>query len=262
MMDLSWLVTAFVMGLLGGTHCVGMCGGLSSAFTYALPEHSRQGVALVGWQLLYNSGRLLTYVLLGLFAGFLLSGLQDLGVIGTAIRWFAGLFMMLLGAYLAGWFQALATLEKIGAPLWRWMAPLRQRLLPIKHPGQAIAAGMLWGFLPCGLVYSAMALAITRAEPGQSALVMLAFGLGTLPTLLVTGTASAQLRRVLQRPGTRQTAGALVILFGLWTIIGPELMQHGRHHHAATMTPAAVNHGEVVPNHQDHSGMDHSNMHH
>lgn len=243
MTDFSWLFTAFAMGLLGGTHCVGMCGGLSSAFTYALPETSRHGAALLGWQLLYNAGRLLTYTLLGLLAGLLLSGLQDLGSAGTAIRWLAGLFMMLLGAYLAGWFQALAALERLGGPLWRWMAPLRQRLLPIRHPAQAVAAGMLWGFLPCGLVYSAMALAITRAEPMQSALVMLAFGLGTLPTLLATGAVSAQLRRVLQRPGTRQTAGALVILFGLWTVIGPELMQHGHHH-------------------GQHGGMDHSAMHH
>jgi len=261
MMEMSWLLTAFLMGLLGGTHCVGMCGGLSSAFTYALPERARVGVALVGWQLLYNSGRLLTYLLLGLFAGFLFSDLQDLGGIGTAIRWLAGLFMMLLGAYLAGWFQALATLEKLGGPLWRWMAPLRQRMLPIQHPGQAVAAGMLWGFLPCGLVYSAMALAITRAEPIQSAWVMLAFGLGTLPTLLATGTASAQLRRVLQRPGTRQTAGALVILFGLWTIIGPELMRHHHTGHASSSQPAAVNHAEMSPNSMDHSDMDHS-MHH
>ncbi len=257
MMDLSWLLTAFVMGLLGGTHCVGMCGGLSSAFTYALPEASRRGIALVGWQLLYNAGRLLTYMLLGLLAGILLSGLQDLGSVGTAIRWFAGLFMMLLGAYLAGWFQALAALERLGGPLWRWMAPLRQRLLPIRHPAQAVAAGMLWGFLPCGLVYSAMALAITRAEPLQSALVMLAFGLGTLPTLLATGTASAQLRRVLQRPGTRQTAGALVILFGLWTIIGPELMHHGHQHGGAGMDHNGMDHGQM-----DHSGMSQAEMEH
>lgn len=249
MTDLSWLFTAFVMGLLGGTHCVGMCGGLSSAFTYALPESSRRGIALIGWQLLYNAGRLLTYTLLGLLAGMLLSDLQGLGNAGTAIRWLAGLFMMLLGAYLAGWFQALAALERLGGPLWRSMAPLRQRLLPIRHPGHAVAAGMLWGFLPCGLVYSAMALAITRAEATQSALVMLAFGLGTLPTLLATGTASAQLRRVLQRPGTRQTAGALVILFGLWTLLGPELMHHSHHHG-----------GDAAAMPMDHSGMDHSQM--
>lgn len=261
--DLSWLATAFLMGLLGGTHCVGMCGGLSSALTYALPDASRRGLRLVGWQLLYNSGRLLTYTLLGLCAGWLLAGLQDIGAAQQGIRIVAGLFMILLGAYLAGWFQALSALERLGAPLWRWMEPLRRSLLPVRHPPQAIAAGMLWGFLPCGLVYSAMALAVTRASPPESALVMFAFGLGTLPTLLATGTAAAQLRRLLQRPGTRQTAGLLVILFGLWTIVGLQ-MAHHHHGHDGHMMP-----GDMDMNGMDHdmsgmdmSGMDHEHMHH
>lgn len=261
--DLTWLGTAFLMGLLGGTHCVGMCGGLSSALTYALPDASRRGIRLVGWQLLYNSGRLLTYSLLGLMAGWLLSGLQDIGAAQQGIRIIAGVFMILLGAYLAGWFQALGALERIGAPLWRKMEPLRRKLLPVTHPAQAVAAGMLWGFLPCGLVYSAMALAVTRAVPVESALVMLAFGLGTLPTLMATGTAAGQLRRLLQRPGTRQTAGLLVILFGLWTIIG---MQIGHHHHGAShdqpMQHDGMSHDMDNMEGHDMSGMDMSGMDH
>ncbi len=264
MTDLTWLGTAFVMGLLGGTHCIGMCGGLSSALTYALPDASRQGLRLIGWQLLYNSGRLLTYTLLGLGAGWLLSGLQDIGAAQQVIRVIAGIFMILLGAYLAGWFQALGALERIGAPLWRKMEPLRRKLLPVRHPAQAVAAGMLWGFLPCGLVYSAMALAVTRAAPPESALVMLAFGLGTLPTLMATGTAAGQLRRLLQRPGTRQTAGLLVILFGLWTIVG---LQVGHHHHGAGDHDQHMQHNDMNMSDMDHmdgmdmSGMDHEHMH-
>lgn len=231
MSDLAWLGSALAMGLLGGTHCVGMCGGLSSAFTYALPPDQREGLRLFAWQLLYNSGRLLTYTLLGALAGLLLHDLQNLGPMRQLVPLLAGLFMILLGAYLAGWFQALSALERLGGPLWRRLEPLRRRLLPIRHPAQAVAAGMVWGFLPCGLVYTAMALAVTRAAPTESALVMLAFGLGTLPTLLVTGTASAQLRRLLQRPATRQTAGVLVILFGLWTLLGN--LGHSHHDHGA-----------------------------
>lgn len=260
MTDLTWLATAFLMGLLGGTHCVGMCGGLSSALTYALPDASRRGLRLVGWQLLYNSGRLLTYSLLGLAAGWLLSGLQDIGAAKQLIRVIAGFFMILLGAYLAGWFQALGALERLGAPLWRRMEPLRRKLLPVTHPGQAIAAGMLWGFLPCGLVYSAMALAVTRAAPAESALVMLAFGLGTLPTLMATGTAAGQLRRLLQRPATRQTAGLLVILFGLWTIVG---LQVGHHDHGSGAPEQHPSHGaDHDMQGMDMSGMDHEHMQH
>ncbi len=244
MTDSHWLITAFIMGLLGGTHCIGMCGGLSSAFTFALPPRAREGWRLLGWQLLYNSGRLTTYALLGLLAGGVLLSLPTPDAGKQLIRLLAGVFMVLLGAYLAGWFQALAQIERIGTPLWRALTPLRQRLMPIKNPPQAILAGMIWGLLPCGLVYSAMALAAMRGNPAEAAFVMLAFGLGTLPTLLLTGTAAGQVRHLLQRPGTRQSAGMLVILFGLWTILGlftghanhtepahAEVMDHSHHHH-------------------------------
>lgn len=239
MIDFAWLFTAATMGLLGGTHCIGMCGGLSGAFTFALPADQRHGWRLLLWQLTFNSGRLLTYTLLGLGAGFLLADLQNLGPMKKIIPMLAGVFMILMGAYMAGWFAALAHIERLGGPLWKALAPLRQRLFPVRHGGHAIAAGMIWGLLPCGLVYSAMTLAITRAEPTQSALVMLAFGLGTLPTLLLTGTAAGQIKRLLQRPATRQTAGLLIILFGLWTLLGTQL--HGGHQHSGN----------------NHSGMSH-----
>ncbi len=239
MIDFSWIISAFLMGLLGGTHCVGMCGGLSSAFTFALPPQNRVGWRLLAWQLLYNSGRLSTYALLGLLAGGLLFALPTPDAGKQVIRLLAGLFMVMLGAYLAGWFQALAQIERIGAPIWKALSPLRQRLFPITHPGQAVFAGMVWGLLPCGLVYSAMALAATRGQPTEAAFVMLVFGLGTLPTLLITGTAASQVRHFLQRPSTRQTAGMLAILFGLWTILGlfTGHMDHAdkAHHEPATM---------------------------
>lgn len=225
----GWWLSAYLMGLLGGTHCVGMCGGLSSALTYALPATSRKGLRLFGWQLLYNSGRLLTYVLLGLAAGLLFFNVHNLGGGADILRTLAGLLMVLLGAYLAGWFQALSAIERLGGPIWRRLEPLRRRLMPVRQGWQAVAAGMIWGFLPCGLVYAALGLAVTRAAPLESGFTMLAFGLGTLPTLMLTGTAASQFRHLLQRPGTRKSAGILVILFGLWTIIGIQLM-HGHHH--------------------------------
>lgn len=247
-MDIAWLSTAFMMGLLGGTHCVGMCGGLSAAFTFALPTDQRQGWSLLRWQLLYNSGRLLTYAMLGLLAALLLSGIagHDHGLSG--LRIVAGALMILTGAYVAGWFQGLQYLERLGGPLWRLLSPLRQRLFPIKHAWQAVAAGMCWGLLPCGLVYSAMSLSATTGHYSQGSLTMLAFGLGTLPTLLITGTAAAQLKRLLQHPGTRQSAGVLMLLFGLWTIIGTQLPHHAEHH-GDTMDHSDPHHDHIEHHH-------------
>lgn len=215
--DGGLLLTAFLTGLLGSTHCVGMCGGISSALSFSLPPESRQGLNFWGYQLAYNSGRLLSYTLLGALAGLLASSLLAGWTHSPWPRFVSGLFMIALGLYLAGWWLGLQKLEQLGSGLWRRLTPLRQKLLPINHPVKAIAAGSIWGLLPCGLVYSALTLALMRADSLGSAALMLAFGLGTLPALLLTGAMAGRIRLYLQHQGTRQLAGIMVIVFGLWT---------------------------------------------
>jgi sulfite exporter TauE/SafE len=230
--DALFLTTAWLTGLLGSTHCVGMCGGISAALTFALPAESRQGARLFGYQLAYNSGRLLTYTLLGAAVGMLAHGILAGWGHNPWPRVFAGLFMVVLGLYLAGWWNGLQRLERLGSGLWRHLEPLRRHILPVDHPLKAVLAGAVWGFLPCGLVYSALALALARADTVMSGAAMLAFGLGTLPALLVTGTLAGRVRQLLQRRQTRGLAGGLVICFGLWTAAFPFLPGH---HHSAAM---------------------------
>jgi sulfite exporter TauE/SafE len=240
--DSGLLATAWAMGFLGSTHCVGMCGGISAALSFALPADARKGVRLFGYQLAYNSGRIGTYTLLGALLGLLGGGVLGSWAMTLWPRLVAAALMIVLGLYLAGWWRGLQRLERFGGGLFKYLQPLSKRLLPVDNPLKAIVAGAVWGFLPCGLVYSGLGLALTAANTQTSALIMLAFGLGTLPTLLVTGALAGQLRRFMQAAATRQAAGAIVIGFGVWTAI--MAVQHrGHHHHAQPApgtTPAAV----------------------
>lgn len=244
--DSALLLTAWATGLLGSTHCVGMCGGISAALSFALPAGSRHGFRLFAWQLAYNSGRLLTYTLLGITVGTLAHGILGGWAQSPWPRVLAGLFMILLGLYLAGWWNLLQRLEGLGGGLWKHLEPLRRRILPVDHPLKAVAAGAVWGFLPCGLVYSALAMALARADSAVSGGVMLAFGLGTLPTLLVTGTLAGQLRQWLQRRNVRRLAGLMVIVFGLWTLAMAGLLgSHGHHHEGGDSRMPGQHHHEM-----------------
>lgn len=264
--DTALLLTAWATGLLGSTHCVGMCGGISAALSFALPEESRRGGRLLAFQLAYNSGRILTYTLLGIAVGALAQGVLGGWAQSPWPRVAAGLFMVVLGLYLAGWWMGLQKIERMGGSLWKFLEPLRKVVLPVDRFWKALVAGGLWGFLPCGLVYSALALALARADALVSGGVMLAFGLGTLPALLVTGTLAGQVRSLLQKGGARRLAGALVIAFGAWTVVQPFVMRHGSHgspdgqggmpagheHHAPSASGAGPA-SDMQPAHMDHS---------
>jgi sulfite exporter TauE/SafE len=130
----------------------------------------------------------------------------------------AGLFMVAMGLYLAGWWVGLGRLERAGGVLWRRLEPYGRRLMPVRHPGQALALGLLWGWLPCGLVYSTLVWSVSSGGAWQGAALMLAFGLGTLPNLLLMGVAAGAIARLARDARVRQVAGGAVLLFGLWTL--------------------------------------------
>jgi hypothetical protein len=216
------LASAFVVGLLGGVHCVGMCGGIVAALTFGLPPEKRSALGgMMPYLLAYNAGRIASYVAAGAImgaAGVLLSALLPLEVAQRSLLVVAALFMVAMGLYLAGWWRGLARLETAGGALWRRIEPLGRGLMPVRRPGQAFALGLLWGWLPCGLVYSVLVWAVSTGSALQGALLLLAFGLGTLPNLLVMGAAAGLIARYARTPWVRAIAGALVVAFGLYTL--------------------------------------------
>ena len=212
----STFLALFLVGLLGGTHCVGMCGGIVGALSMGAPGRWSMHLA-------YNAGRILSYGLAGAIAGAV--GAASLGLDGQvpirlALYLLANLMLIALGLYLLGVTQALAFSERAGQRLWQHLQPLTRRFLPARSVAQAFPLGMLWGWLPCGLVYSALATALSSGSAARGGLAMLAFGLGTLPNLLLAGIVLARLNEFVRRPAVRTVAGLLVLGFGLHGLLG------------------------------------------
>ena len=218
----SGYLALFLVGLLGGTHCVGMCGGIVSALSLGAP-------ARWSLHLAYHAGRIISYSAAGALAGTL--GAASVTLAGQAplrlaLYLLANLMLVALGIYLLGVTRALAFTERAGQALWRHIQPLTRRFLPATSVRQAFPLGMLWGWLPCGLVYSALASALTAGSAGQGALLMLAFGLGTLPNLLLAGILLARLNEFVRHPAVRTVSGLLVLGFGVYGLIGLMRLLH------------------------------------
>jgi sulfite exporter TauE/SafE len=227
------LLPVFLIGLLGSVHCIGMCGGIVSAFSVASGTTRRiaipvrqagSGAGLRGFAgvLAYNAGRIGSYAAAGALAGGAARGVQTLAGMARVQSvgyWLANLMLVLLGLYLMGAWQGLARLETIGQILWRRIQPATKLLLPADTTLKMLALGSLWGWLPCGMVYAVLLTALLTGSAGAGALVMLAFGLGTLPMLLAMGLLGTRLRGWLQQRRVRQVSGAVVLLFGVMGLL-------------------------------------------
>ncbi|MBK1701920.1 sulfite exporter TauE/SafE family protein [Thiococcus pfennigii] len=224
--DPGTLLTAFLVGLLGGVHCLGMCGGIVATLTAGLPRRARASpLSAMPYQLAYNAGRLAGYALAGALMGGLgvvLAQSLSLQQGQRLLYGVSGLVMVLLGLHLADWWRGLARVEALGGRLWRHLEPLGRGLLPVTTPARALGLGFIWAWLPCGLVYSVLIWAMAAGSPVQGASLLLAFGLGTLPNLLGIGLLAGAVARVAHRPAVRRAAGLLVIGFGLhalWQLV-------------------------------------------
>lgn len=204
-------LAAVLMGLAGAGHCLMMCGGLAGA----LGQHA-------SWQrlLCYNSGRILSYAIAGALVAAAFSQLAGAAANGLIyLRLLAALLLVLLGLYYGGWWLALRHLEALGKPLWRALQPIAQRSRTSNNQAAVLLAGMVWGWLPCGLVYSALSWAALSGSASSGAFYMVLFGLGTLPAMLAFGWFSKMLQSFLRSQGFRQLMGLLLISYGLWTAV-------------------------------------------
>jgi len=208
------ITTAILIGLLGSTHCIGMCGGIAASVGLST-GHSRQPAWLI--LLGYNTGRIFSYSVAGALLG-VLGAVVATSPVGIALQIFAGLLLIAMGLYIGQWWFGITKLESMGGHLWRHIQPLAAKFLPIRHLHQALLLGLLWGWLPCGLVYSTLIWSSASGSWQQSALLMAAFGLGTMPAMFMTGLLAKQVQAVMQKRIVRQLAGLIIILFGIYTL--------------------------------------------
>jgi sulfite exporter TauE/SafE len=208
-----------------------MCGGIIGALSLSLPDSLRQQrTKHLLFISLYNIGRIISYSFAGLVVGTIGAGASaytDMSGGPSILRYTGVVLMIAIGLYLAGWLPQLSRVERIGLPIWRVLEPIGRRMVPVTTMPKALAYGLVWGWLPCGMVYFVLVWALTSGSAAQGAMTMAAFGLGTLPSLLGAGLAVSSLKRFTQSKTTRQLVGVLVIMMA----IGSLLMPMGGHKH-------------------------------
>ncbi len=242
MTDLPFWLAAILAGFFGSTHCVGMCGGIAGVLTHAV--RTPQAASPHWLQSGFHAGRITSYCLLALFLGGIAQSLLSM----TSLQWWAdvlrvvaAIMLVMMGLYLTRWWTGLTVLERWGAKIWKYIQPtfLRSSSSVRQSFFSAVLSGMMWGLLPCGLVYSALITASLQANALQAMTFMLLFGLGTVPALLV----SAQLMNQASQASLsrwRTVGGVIMIGFGLYVLftLTPGLLpgqstnnQHEHHHH-------------------------------
>ncbi len=228
-MTTALIIAAFFMGFFGSPHCLGMCGGLVAAFSLSMKDVSpAKRRALIAT---YHFGRLTSYAILGLAAGLIgTTVLEPLMKGNSTPRILLGLVLVFVGVTMLG-APFLSKLERLGMRFWQYLSPIRQKVFPLNTFPRALAAGLLWGYLPCGLVYGALLIAVVAHDPLSGAALMFVFGLGTVPMLVATHETVGWLRNQIGRLRLRQLNGAIMILSGLAVVFIPIAMKsmHGNH---------------------------------
>jgi len=230
------LTASFITGFVGSAHCVGMCGGISGLFAVNANVASLR--AQFTKAIAYNLGRILTYAIIGAAVAVLgKSAVASIPALMAPIRLASGVLIVFVGLQLAFGWRILAPLENAGARLWKRIAPAAQGLVPVNTIPQALGLGLIWGWLPCGLVYAALAWSLTAGNARDGALLMLGFGIGTLPALLAAGNAMHVLQHWVRAPRVRTAAGMMIIAFGLYSGYSAlDTDGHHRHSMASTLT--------------------------
>ncbi|MBS4050069.1 sulfite exporter TauE/SafE family protein [Methylomonas rivi] len=222
-------LAAFFIGLFSSLHCIGMCGSIIGTLTYSLSQELRNNKRILfSIVLSYNLGRIASYAIAGAVVGFLSLPFTE-GQAHRILQLASGAIMASAGLYIGGWFPRFAYIEKIGSRFWKLIEPFGRRLIPVKTRTQAILFGMVWGWLPCGLIYTALALAATTGNVVHSSMTMLAFGLGTLPAVVGVGIMTSLLARLSKARRFKQVVGILFIIFALLAVfpwLNPMRVEH------------------------------------
>lgn len=236
------LLSLFLVGLFGGLHCAGMCGGIVSAMgiagrhTPGRPVGASASVARPRGNagrllrlLAYNGGRISSYILAGAVVGGIGSSAFLMGRVLPVQQFvfvLANLTLIALGLYVSGAIRSIAPIEAAGRGLWRAVGPAAARAMRGETTRDAWIAGMLWGFVPCGMVYAGLVAALTSASAIDGALLMAAFGLGTLPNLMALGWSAGRLAGWLQNRWIKVAAGILIIAFGIMGLLRLDPTEH------------------------------------
>jgi len=270
------IIAALVMGVMGSPHCLGMCGGLVFAFEQGVKNPARRSLYVAG----FHAGRILTYVILGLLVFTLGRALLPSGSASMAglswIRVLAGVALIIAGLVVWGKLSPL-WLERAGGKFWSKLAPIRTKMLPVDSFPKALGLGLIWGLLPCGLVYAAIALSLAASSVAHAAMTMAAFGLGMVPMLVLSAAAAAALKNRLKKTYGRELTALVLIVSGAVTLAAPLVMQrmhgdHGMHGdqsghevqgaHAAHTSHAGMNMDMDHDQAADHSMMSHGESDH
>ncbi|MFT7007362.1 MAG: sulfite exporter TauE/SafE [Colwellia sp.] len=235
--------SAFIIGLLGSGHCIAMCGGITTMLTSAIPDnkyHNNQQIPVNDQQgnqsdyqdgnqkqaskftlvFCYNFGRIASYSFIGAIVGFTGSiAAKNIGLPLAGLRLFSAVFMILLGLYLGKWLMWLNKIEALGKKLWQYISPLASRAIPVDTPLKALGLGAIWGWLPCGLVYSTLTWALASSSIIDGASIMFFFGLGTLPALLTLSIGFTSIKNILVNIVLRKMMALILICFGIYSFI-------------------------------------------
>jgi sulfite exporter TauE/SafE len=231
--------SAFIIGLLGSGHCIAMCGGITTMLTSAIPNNKYNNNEKIPVNdsasnqnerqtqsskftlvFCYNLGRIASYSFIGAIVGFTGSiAAKNIGLPLAGLRIFSAVFVILLGLYLGQWLMWLNKVESLGKKLWQHISPLASKVIPVNTPLKALGLGALWGWLPCGLVYSTLTWALASSSIIDGASIMFFFGLGTLPALLTLSIGFDSLKNILVNPALRKTMALTLISFGIYSFI-------------------------------------------
>lgn len=236
--------SAFIIGLLGSGHCLAMCGGITTMLTSAIEQQSNLATTKASGQgdipvkvtskhssgspqafrlslvFFYHFGRIASYCLIGAIVGFTGSiAAKNIGLPIAGLRLVAALFLILLGLYIGQWLLWLNRIELLGKGLWGYLSPMAKHVIPVNSRKKALGLGALWGWLPCGLVYSTLTWALASGSSITGATIMLCFGLGTLPALVALSLGIGSIKKLLVNTAFRKAMAISLICYGIYSFV-------------------------------------------